>query len=51
METRIESESFEPLIGFLPFMVQKLLSKNNKLITGNYTGQQQNFNSDCSECP
>jgi len=24
LETRLESESFEPLIDFLPFLVQKL---------------------------
>ena len=32
LETRLESESFEPLINFLVFLVQKLLSKINKLI-------------------
>ena len=32
METRLESESFEPLIDFLAFLVQKLWSKINKLI-------------------
>ena len=26
LETRLESESFEPLIDFLAFLVQKLLS-------------------------
>ena len=31
-ETRLESESFEPLIDFLAFLVQKLSSKINKLI-------------------
>jgi len=31
METRLESESFEPLINFLTFLVQTLLSKINKL--------------------
>ena len=31
METRLESESFEPLIDFLVFLVQKLWSKINKL--------------------
>ena len=30
--TRLESESFEPLIDFLAFLVQKLWSKINKLI-------------------
>ena len=30
METRPESESFEPLIGFLAFVIQKLWSGNNK---------------------
>ena len=32
LETRLESESFEPLIYFLAFLVQKLWSKINKLI-------------------
>ena len=32
LETRPESESFEPLIDFLAFLVQKLWSKINKLI-------------------
>ena len=32
LETRLESESFEPLIDFLAFLVQKLRSKINKLI-------------------
>jgi len=32
LETRLESESFEPLIDFLAFLVEKLLSKINKLI-------------------
>ena len=32
LETRLESESFEPLIGFLAFLVHKLWSKNNKKI-------------------
>ena len=32
LETRLESESFEPLIDFLAFVVQKLWSKINKLI-------------------
>ena len=32
LETRLESESFEPLIDFLAFLVQKLWSKMNKLI-------------------
>ena len=32
LETRLESESFEPLIDFLAFLVQKLWSKKNKLI-------------------
>ena len=31
LETRLESESFEPLIDFLAFLVQKLWSKINKL--------------------
>jgi len=30
LETRLESESFEPLIDFLAFLVQKLWSKINK---------------------
>jgi len=30
--TRLESESFEPLIDFLAYLVQKLRSKINKLI-------------------
>jgi len=32
LETRLESESFEPLIDFLAFLVQKLSLKINKLI-------------------
>jgi len=32
LETRLESNSFEPLINFLTFLVQKLWSKINKLI-------------------
>ena len=32
LETRLKSESFEPLINFLAFLVQKLWSKMNKLI-------------------
>ena len=32
LETRLESESFEPLIDFLAFLVQKLWSKINKSI-------------------
>ena len=32
LETRLESESFEPLIDFLTFLVRKLWSKINKLI-------------------
>jgi len=32
LETGLESESFEPLIDFLAFLVQKLWSKINKLI-------------------
>jgi len=32
METRLESESFEPLIDFLAFLDQKLWSKINKLM-------------------
>jgi len=32
LETGLESESFEPLIDFLTFLVQKLWSKINKLI-------------------
>jgi len=32
LETRLESESFEPLIDFLAFLDQKLWSKINKLI-------------------
>jgi len=32
LETRLESESFEPLIDFLAFLVQKLWSKINQLI-------------------
>ena len=30
LETRLESESFEPLIGFLVFLLQKFWSENNK---------------------
>jgi len=32
LETRLESESFQPLIDFLAFLVQKSWSKINKLI-------------------
>jgi len=32
LETRLESESFEPLIDFLAFLVQKLWPKVNKII-------------------
>jgi len=32
LETRLESESFEPLIDFLAFLVHKLSSKMNKLV-------------------
>ena len=32
LETKLESESFEPLIDFLAFLVQNLWSKINKLI-------------------
>jgi len=32
LETRLDSKSFEPLIDFLAFLVQKLRSKINKLI-------------------
>jgi len=32
LETRLESESYEPLIDFPVFLVQKLWSKINKLI-------------------
>jgi len=32
LEARLEAESFEPLIGFLVFLVQKLWSKNNDII-------------------
>jgi len=32
LETRLKSESFEPLIDFVAFWVQKLWSKTNKLI-------------------
>jgi len=32
LETRLKSESFEPLIDFLAFLVQKLWSKINKII-------------------
>ena len=32
LETRLDSESFEPLIDFLAFLVQKLWSKINRLI-------------------
>jgi len=30
LETRLQSESFEPLVAILAFLVQKLWSKNNK---------------------
>jgi len=33
LETRLKSESFEPLINFPVFLVQKLWSKINKLIS------------------
>ena len=32
LEARLESKSFQPLIGFLMFLFQKLWPKNNKLI-------------------
>ena len=32
LKTTLESESFEPLIVFLVFLVQKLRPRNNKLI-------------------
>ena len=32
LETKIDSKSFEPLIGFLAFLVQNLWDKNNKII-------------------
>jgi len=32
LETRLESEVFDPLIGFLAFLVPKLSLRNNKLI-------------------
>jgi len=32
LETKFESKSFQPWINFLAFLVQKLLSKINKLI-------------------
>jgi len=32
LETRLESEPFEPLIAFLAFLIQKLRSKINKII-------------------
>jgi len=32
LETWLESQSFEPLIGFLAFLVQKLWPKNNRSI-------------------
>jgi len=31
METRLESESFEILMDFLPFLIPKLLPKINKI--------------------
>ena len=39
LETRLESESFEPLIDFLAFLVKKLWSEINKLI--NYLIRQK----------
>jgi len=30
LETKLESQSFEPLIDFLAFLVRKLWRKNNK---------------------
>ena len=41
LEIRLESESFEPLINFLAFLVQKLWSLMNKLI--NYLISQKFF--------
>jgi len=32
LETRLESKSFEPLLGFLAFLVQKVWPKNNKIL-------------------
>jgi len=50
LETRLKSESFEPLIGFLAFLVQKLWSKNhvisNFIKIGNFT---LTFESETSE--
>ena len=34
LEPRLESESFEPLIDFLPFWVQNIWTKNNKIVNG-----------------
>ena len=42
LEARLESESFEPLINFLAFLVQKL-SKNNKLINHVISGLITDF--------
>jgi len=44
LETRLKSESFEPLIGFLAFLVQKLWSKNH--VISNFT---LTFESETSE--
>ena len=47
LETRLKSESFEPLINFLAFLVQKLWSKINKwinyLISQIFTNSHHNF--------
>ena len=45
LETRLEPESYEPLINFLAFLVQKLWSKNNKLINDLIQGCQTHFSS------
>jgi len=43
METRLQSESFETLIDFLAFLVQKLWPKINKIINCLIMGLITNF--------
>jgi len=44
VETRLESDSFEPLIDFLAVLVQKLWSKINKLINYLIKGYEEKMN-------
>jgi len=44
VETRLESDSFEPLIDFLAVLVQKLWSKINKLNNYLIKGYEEKMN-------